>query len=158
MNTLVPVLHEEIIGPTSSENPRNGEGAIVSLGDDRLLLAWGRFMGPHDHSPAEIYGRFSEDGGYTWGNPFLMQENVGGCNVMSVSFLRLQSGDLLFGFLIKNRESEDCRFYVRRSSDEGQTWGARVLASPEEGYIVVCNDRLIQAATGRIVAAACTPL
>lgn len=70
---------------------------------------------------------------------------------MSVSFLRLRSGDLLFGFAVKNHKALDCRYYVRRSEDEGQTWSAPVLATPEEGYFIVNNDRLVQTSSGRLL-------
>ena len=155
MEGVVRALWEEIISPTSPRNPRNGEGAIVALPDGRLLLAWGRFAGPHDHSPAEILGRCSSDGGFTWGEAFLLQENLGRCNVMSASFLALRSGDLLFGFLVKGHKSGDCHFCVRCSADEGRTWSAPVVVTPEEGYFVVNNDRLLQAGTGRVVVPVC---
>jgi hypothetical protein len=141
-----------LIGPTSPLNPRNGEGAIVGLRESRLLLGWTRFTGGRDdHSAADIFGRVSEDGGYTWGESFLLQENVGAQNVMSVGFLRLRSGDLLFGYAIKHHVSQDCRYYVRRSADEGASWSNPVLATPEEGYFVVNNDRLVQTSTGRLL-------
>jgi len=144
--------HQEIICPIGPGNPRNGEGAIVALRDGRLLLGWSHFTGgKRDHAAAEIWGRISQDGGYTWGEPFTIQENVGLCNVMSVSFLRLRSGKLLLGFLVKNHESLDCRYWVRCSLDEGQSWDDRVLATPEEGYFVVNNDRLIQTSDGRLL-------
>ncbi len=147
----VPVLHEEIINPTGPGNPRNGEGDVVELRDGRLLMAWTRFSGPDDHSQGDIWGRYSHDGGFTWSEPFLLQENLGGCNVMCVSFLRLHSGVLLFGFAIKNHESADCHMYVRRSGDDGKTWSEPILASPEEGYMGANNDRLVQLASGRII-------
>lgn len=152
MENVVPSLHQEILGPISPENPRNGEGAIIELQDGRLLLGWTHFTGGReDHSAADIYGRISQDGGRTWGEPFMMQENVGARNVMSVGFLRLRSGDLLFGYAIKHHKSQDCRYYLRRSQDEGQSWSEPVLATPAEGYFVVNNDRLLQTASGRIL-------
>ena len=155
MQGVVPALSEGIIEPASPGNPRNGEGAIVALPDGRLLLAWGRFRGPHDHSPADILARYSNDGGFTWGEPFLLQENLGRCNVMSVSFLALLSGDLLFGFLVKGHESADCHFCVRRSADGGRAWSPTTVVTPEEGYFVVNNDRLLQTGTGRVVVPVC---
>ena len=137
--------HETIIAPTNEANPRNGEGAIVSLRDGRLLLAWTRFIGGgRDHSGAEIWARLSEDGGYTWYAPYRLQENIGRCNVMSVGFLRLHSGTLLFGFAVKNHPNDDCRYFVRHSNDEGKSWSEPLLAIPEQGYFVVNNDRLLQ--------------
>jgi len=151
----VDTLHEEIIAPTTPANPRNGEGAIVSLGHGGLLLAWSRFIGGgRDHSPAEIWARTSSNGGRVWDEPYLLQGNVGGCNVMSVSLLRLASDALLFGYLVKHHESQDCHYYVRRSDDDGETWSAPVLATPEAGYFVVNNDRLIQTRRGRLLAPA----
>ncbi|MGC8782248.1 MAG: sialidase family protein [Anaerolineae bacterium] len=147
----VPTLYETIINPTGPGNPRNGEGDIIALRDGRLLMAWSRFSGPDDHSQAEIWARHSDDGGLSWGEPFVLQENVGQCNVMSVSFLRLRSGDLLFGFAIKNHESQDCHMFVRRSADDGRTWSAAILATPEEGYIGANNNRLVQTRTGRVL-------
>jgi hypothetical protein len=152
LTRIVPARYESIIGPTSALNPRNGEGAIVALKDDHLLLGWTHFTGGrHDHSPADIHGRVSKNGGYAWGEPFLLQENVGAQNVMSVGLLRLQSGDLLFGYAIKHHASQDCRYYVRRSADEGANWFDPVLATPEDGYFVVNNDRLVQTRSGRLL-------
>lgn len=147
----IRTLHEEIINPTNPANPRNGEGAVVALTDGRLLMAWTKFTGPHDHSQGEIFGRHSQDDGFTWGEPFLLQENIGRCNVMCISFLRLQSGDLLLGFGIKNHESQDCHMYVKRSYNDGRTWGEPVLATPEDGYIGANNDRLVQTRSGRLL-------
>ena len=152
LSASVPKRHEIIIAPTSPENPRNGEGSIISLNDGRLLLGWTRFMGGgRDHSGAEVWGRISGDHGYSWSAPFLLQENIGQCNVMSAGFLRLDSGALLFGFAVKNHPSKDCRYYVRRSYDEGQTWDKAVLTILEEGYFVVNNDRLLQTTDGRLL-------
>ncbi|MBN1641229.1 MAG: exo-alpha-sialidase [Anaerolineae bacterium] len=152
MHDQVPRRHETLIAPTGPGNPRNGEGAIVPLRDGRLLLGWTHFTGGgQDHAAAEIWGRTSSDGGFTWDAPALLQENVGQCNVMSVGFLRLRSGALLFGYAVKHHPRDDCRYYVRRSYDEGQTWDPPVLATSEAGYFVVNNDRLLQTGEGRLL-------
>ena len=143
-----------VVAPAMARvNPRNTEGSIVTLRDGRLLLAYTRFYGGgSDHAFADISGMLSEDKGRTWGRPFLIQRNDAGCNVMSASFLRLQTGEILLGYLRKNAPRTDCRFYVRRSTDEGRTWGAEVCATPEPvEYYVVNNDRVIQLRTGRLV-------
>jgi len=156
MTEIVPTLFEEIICPTNPDNPRNGEGSIASLTDGRLLLAWTRFLGPDDHSAAEIWGRFSNDGGYTWGERFLMQDRVGKCNVMLANLRPLQSGDLLFGYCVKNDPFFDCQYYVRRSSDLGQTWEEPVLCTTEPGFYNMLNDTLLQMRSGRLVQPAAT--
>ena len=148
----VETYHQEMICPTGPGNPRNGEASIIPLRDGCLLLGWSHFTGGRrDHAAADIWGRLSQDGGYTWGDPFTIQDNVGQCNVMSVSFLRLHSGKLLLGFLVKNHETSDCRYWVRCSEDEGHSWSDRVLSIPEEGYFVVNNDRLVQISDGRLL-------
>ena len=152
MSLQVHKVYETIIAPTSKGNPRNGEASMIELRDGRLLLGWTHFTGGgRDHSGAEIWGRISNDGGFTWNKPFLLQENIGVCNVMSVGFLRLHSGALLLGFAVKNHPSDDCHYYVRCLDDAGQTWNHPVLAIPEPGYFVVNNDRLIQTSAGRLL-------
>jgi sialidase-1 len=92
----------------------------------------------------------SDDGGRSWGNPFLVKENDAQQNVMSVSLLRLKSGDLMLGYLRKNSD-RDCRFVVRRSSDEGKTWGPEVMVTEPVSYYVVNNDRIVQLSSGRLL-------
>ena len=143
-----------IVAPAIARvNPRNTEGSIVELKDGRLLLAYTRFYGGgSDHAFADISGMLSQDKGRTWGRPFLVQRNDAGCNVMSASLLRLQTGEVLLGYLRKNAPSTDCRFYVRLSTDEARTWGTEVCATPEPvEYYVVNNDRVIQLRSGRLV-------
>ena len=140
MLPTVPKLHQTVIAPTNPGNPRNGEASMVELLDGRLLLGWTRFTGGgRDHSGAEIWARESADGGFTWQRPYLLQENIGRCNVMSVGFLRLHSGTLLFGFAVKNHPRQDCRYYVRHSRDDGRTWGAPVIIDAQgNGRVFYC--------------------
>jgi hypothetical protein len=72
---------------------------------------------------------------------------------MSVSLLRLQSDEILLGYMVKNAW-DDCRLYVRPSADEMRSLGEAVCAIPESGYHVVNNDRLVQLSSGRILAPA----
>ena len=76
MPTTVAKRYETIIAPTDGDNPRNGEASMIELQDGRLLLGWTHFTGGgRDHSGAEIWGRISSDGGFTWDEPFVLQEN-----------------------------------------------------------------------------------
>jgi sialidase-1 len=133
-------------------NPRNSEGAFLHLKDGRILFAYTHFTGnDNDDGTAHIAGRFSSDGGQTWtGEDTLILPNEGTQNTMSVSLLRLASGEIAFYYLRKNSDY-DCRLYQRLSSDEAQTWGEPMLCTTAEGYFVVNNDRVIQLASGRLV-------
>ena len=135
---------------------RLGEGDIIELDDGRLLMAYSEFYGgTADHSAARIAGRLSEDGGFGWGKPFELQPNTGGQNVMSASFLRLNTGDIAFLYLVKNSNT-DLHAYIRKSDDEARTWSEPACATDEPGYHVVNNDRLVQLESGRIIVPACT--
>src|SRR4051812_19335141 len=53
----------------SKDNPRNSEGAFVSLKSGRILFLYTRFHGGSaDASPANIVSIFSDDAGRTWSN------------------------------------------------------------------------------------------
>ena len=140
-----------VVCPTSANNTRNGEGDMIELKDGSLLVAYTRWGGGgSDNDRAVIAGRISKDGGTTWGEDFVIQENDADMNVMSVSLLRLKSGEIMFGYLHKNSDA-DCRTIVRISSDEGKTWGPKVVADIGPGYHVQNNDRMVQLSTGRIL-------
>ena len=143
---------ESYIAKATEENPRNSEGDVVVLRDGTLFAAWSQFYGgAQDHAPARISAVKSADGGRTWSKPFTIQENQGKANVMSVSLLRSTSGDVLFFYLIKNSLS-DLKAYVRRSTDDTKTWSEPTLITPEPGYHVMNNARIIQLKTGRLLA------
>lgn len=138
--------------PPSEGNPRNTEGAFITLKDGRILFAYSRFAGTSDHAAATIVGRFSADGGKSWttaDTPIV--GNEGGMNVMSVSLLRLADGRIALFYLRKNSLG-DCRPYLRYSTDEASTWSEPVLCITEPGYYVLNNDRVIQLRNGRLIA------
>lgn len=144
----VPILD---INP-SPENPRNSEGAFATLADGRIWFCYTQFYGgASDHHPARIVGIESGDEGRTWSKPRVVIDNEGGANVMSVSLLRLASGKLALFYLRKNSWL-DCRPWMRTSVDEGRTWSSPVLMVSAPGYFVLNNDRVVQLASGRLVA------
>jgi sialidase-1 len=145
-------LIESVIAAPTAEHPRNSEGDVIALRDGSLLVAWTDFYGgvPDDYALARISAVRSRDGGRTWGERFTLAENTAGMNVMSVSFLRLQSGELLFFYCIKNSKT-DLKLVVRRSTDEAKTWTEPQRITPESGYHVMNNARAVQLAGGRIV-------
>ncbi len=141
-----------IVAQSTPENPRNTEGDIIELRDGTLLLAWSDFYagGMPDHAPARISAKASHDRGKTWGERFTLLENEGLQNVMSVSFVRLHSGDILLFYLRKNGP-DDLQAMVRRSSDELTTLSDPVRCTLDEGYWVVNNARVVQLCDGRLI-------
>lgn len=143
---------ESTIARATESNRRNTEGDIVVLKDGTLFAVWSDFYGSdRDDASARISGARSNDGGKTWSDRFTIQENVGEQNVMSASLLRSKSADILLFYGVKN-SPEDLHFFVRRSTDEAQSWGPSVPVNPEPGYYVMNNARVIQISNGRILA------
>ena len=143
--------------PPGPGNPRNAEGAFVTLRDGRILYAYTRTSGVlrdgiPDSGAAEIVARFSSDGGLTWTtNDTPVVANEGVFNVCCPTLLRLQSGEIALFYLRKNSMS-DCRPVMRRSFDEGATWGEPVeCVADDVAYYVLNNDRVIQLKDGRLL-------
>jgi sialidase-1 len=134
-------------------NPRNSEGDTAFLTNGHLMLTWTRFTGPEDHACADIPAIFSTDRGTSWSEPrVLVSADEAQQNVMSVSLLREHStGDLLLFYLRKNGTS-DLQVRLRRSRDEGASWGASQAVSTRPGYNVMNNARAVQLASGRLLA------
>jgi len=124
---------------------------MVELEDGRILLAYSHFYGgTRDDSSAYIGLRESTDRGLSWScEDQTLVENEGDANVMSVSFLRLTSGEIALFYAVKNGW-EDCKLYMRKSRDEGGTWSGAVCTIPQDGYYVVNNDRVVQLSSGRL--------
>ena len=133
-------------------NPRNSEGDFIQLKDGRILFIYTHFTGgTSDHASAYLAGRYSSDGGKTWTREDeIILPNEGNMNIMSVSLLRLNSGEVALFYLRKNSES-DCIPFMRVSTDEATTWSEPIRCMDEEGYYVVNNDRVVQLQNGRII-------
>lgn len=138
--------------PPGPGNPRNSEGDFIRLQDGRLLFVYTHFTGGGgDHSRAHLAGRFSSDGGRTWtATDVVILANEGEMNVMSVSLLRLKSGAIALFYLRKN-SPQDCRAYLRLSTDEAASWSDPIRCIPPAGYFVVNNNRVIQLRDGRLL-------
>jgi len=142
---------ETMLAQSTPENRRNSEGDVIALKDGTLLAAWSDFYGgSSDEAPARISAAISRDGGRAWSPRHTLLENTGKQNVMSVSFLRSRSGEVLFFYLVKNSGTE---LYpeVRRSRDEGKTWSAAVRVVTDPGYYVMNNARVVRLKSGRIL-------
>jgi hypothetical protein len=136
----------------SKENPRNSEGDIIELRDGRLCLIYTRFTGGSgDHAAADLAMRTSEDDGRSWSDDSIVVRRPGGLNVMSVSLLRLASGEIALFYLRKTSE-EDCRPLMCISTNEAETWSQPTMCITDKvGYYVLNNDRAVQLRAGRLI-------
>ena len=150
-------LNERVLHlPPGPDNPRNSEGDFITLKDGRILFIYSRYTGEStsDHAPAYLAGRTSSDGGKTWSTEDqLIVEREGDMNVMSVSLLRLQNGNIALFYLRKNAVT-DCIPMMRISTDEAETWSEPIACiTDKKGYFVLNNDRVIQLEDGRLMMA-----
>lgn len=140
--------------PPGPGNPRNSEGAFLTLTDGRILFIYSRFVGDScmDHATTHLMKMYSADGGSTWTEPeviFTTAEHEA-TNIMSVSLMRMLNGDVGLFYLIRKTLC-DMRPVLRRSSDEGETWSDYTVCVPRYGYFVINNDRATRLSDGRIV-------
>lgn len=143
------------LNPTPS-NPRNSEGDFVTLRDGRILFVYTHFDGgAADGDAAHLVGRYSRDQGVTWDDRDIdiVTREPGMQNIMSVSLLRLRDGSIGLFYLVK-RAKDDCRPYLRVSTDEAFSWSEPRAMIPDEvgGYHILNNDRVVLLASGRLVA------
>lgn len=135
------------------DNPRNSEGAFVECEDGTVLFAYSRFGGgAQDDAQADIALMRSTDGGRSFESQGILFKSgpIGVKNLMSVSFLKLSSGEIGLFYLVRKNE-EDMRLVLRRSADGGYSWSEAVEATPEKGYFVVNNSRIRRLKSGRIL-------
>jgi sialidase-1 len=149
-----PQGFEQMLAPSTQENRRNSEADILALPGRRLLLAWTEFYTAQgsDWGAARLASRWSRDGGRTWSEKTVLQENIAAMNVMEPDLLRLRSGKVLFAFCRKNSEA-DCAPMIRESADQARSFTAPrpVPIDPSPSYTGMNNDRMIQLRSRRVV-------
>lgn len=147
------VINVLVLNP-GPDNPRNSEGDFITLNDGRILYIYSHYTGTSsdDHAHAFLAGRYSSDNGDTWSNEDVrIVDQEGTMNVMSVSLLRLQNGEIALFYLKKN-STTDCIPVLRLSKDEAKTWSDPVpCIKDKEGYFVLNNNRVIQLKSGRLL-------
>jgi hypothetical protein len=141
---------------TGAGNPRNGEGSFIRLKDGRIMFAHTHYYGEAwtDHAIARIEAIYSSDEGESWSeSSVLLEKDSDALNIMSVSLIRLENGDLGMLYVRKSLINNDviCMPYFVRSTDEGKTFGEPISVIDEPGYYVVNNDRLQRLKSGRLL-------
>lgn len=134
-------------------NHRNSEGDFIQLKNGDILFVYTRYDAScDDHASANLYASISKDNGESFSEPYLIYDKntINATNVMSVSLMRMQNGDLGLYFL-KKEEYYQCRLFLVRSKDEGKTWSTPTLCTVGEGYFVVHNGRALTLSSGKII-------
>ncbi len=135
-------------------NPRNSEGAFLTLQDGSVLFAFTRYRGEsaEDYATADLCALISRDHGETFGEmrTLLTCEEENAVNIMSISLMHMADGEIGMFYLVRENRIR-LQMYLRRSADGGQSWGARVLCTPSDGFFVVNNDRVVRLRGGEIL-------
>ena len=140
----------------TENNPRNGEGSFIRLDDGSIMFGYTEFIGNSwdDDDDARICAVISTDEGESWSKKsvlFTKPENTK--NIMSLSFLRMNNGDIGAFYIVKNADSTD-RIVLTRSADNGKSWSEPIncLACIEVAdYYILNNDRVLKTKSGRII-------
>jgi len=141
-------------GPNGTYS-RHSEGDFLRLKDGRILFVYSRFTESYDDgAPSDLVACWSGDEGETWTEPVtvISASLFNTENVMSVSLMRMQNGDIGLFYIVKQTKSIN-RLILSRSGDEGRTFGTHIECSlPDRaGYYVLNNDRVERLSSGRLI-------
>ena len=154
INANLGEVVRDLLPSVEKKNPRNSEGAFLTLDNGDIIFIYSRYKGSSgaDDATADLCMLKSRDGGRTFGEDkvVLTCEGDDAVNMMSLSLMRMNNGDIGLFYLIRPNLTT-LQMYLRRSADGGETWGERVLCTPEIGYYVVNNDRVTRLSSGRII-------
>ena len=132
-------------------NPRNSEGAFLPLRDGRVLFVYTHFtQGMQDDAAASLWALTIQGDAAGAPAPLIPSPEDGADNLMSVSLLRMENGDIGL-FYLRRQGKTLLEMVLRRSGDEGRTWAAPTPVTPRTGYFVVNNDRVTRLSGGRIL-------
>jgi len=139
--------------PPKDDNPRNSEGAFITLKDGTIMFAYSRFRGNHwgDDMDADIVALYSYDNGESFIDERVLftKEEYDAKNIMSVSFIRLPDGEMAIFHCVR-MGFHDARLIMRKSPNEGKTFGKKINCINYPGYFVVNNDRVRLLSNNRI--------
>lgn len=147
-------LKEVMTLSAGENNPRNSEGDFITLKNGKILFIYSHFTGKSgaDDGNAILACRASGNNGNSWSaEDVKIVGQEGKMNVMSVSLLRMNNGEIALFYLRKNSDC-DCIPVIRTSSDEAVSWSdPRDCITDRKGYFVLNNSRVIQLRNGRIM-------
>ena len=141
---------------TSEFNQRNGEGSFAKLKNGKIIFGFTEFTTNdwEDDVEARIAYILSDDNGETWSDKKVLFERPRDAkNLMSLSFLRMNNGDLGAFYIVKNLDGTD-KIVFARSENEGETWTEPhncMECLEEQDYFVLNNDRVLKLKSGRIL-------
>jgi sialidase-1 len=159
---LLKPLHDQIVCPWSPEHPRHDHQLIFPLDDERLMLVWSEYYskaenpqarigqsGIGDAVPCQISSQISTNRGRTWGDRRVLQPNQWKHNVKHPNLVRLSDREILFSYVGWDSASQR-NVFMRRSKDNGASWGEAVQIS-EPGWYCNNADRALRLSTGRVL-------
>ncbi len=159
---LMEPVFDEIIRPWTPEHPRHDHQLVLPLDEDRLLFVWSEYYSTGKNRPAKeghakvddafacrISSMISTDRGRSWGEKKVLQPNLWKLNVKHPNLVRLSEREILFSYV--GWDSAAARnVYMRRSMDNGATWGEQFQIS-EPGWYCNNADRALRLSTGRVL-------
>lgn len=159
---LLTPIHDAVVCPWTPRNPRHDHQLIFPLDGERLLLVWSEYYdddpdpattvggaGIGDEVPCRISSMVSTDRGRTWGGHKVMQPNVWKHNVKHPNLVRLSETEVLFSYVGWDSPTNR-NVFMRRSTDNGATWGEQMQVS-EPGWYCNNADRALRLSTGRVI-------
>ncbi|GEP89452.1 BNR repeat-like domain-containing protein [Chitinophaga terrae (ex Kim and Jung 2007)] len=120
-----------------------GFPSSISLGQNKWLMAVNRYSTVSDFKSANIVAKLSNDGGKTWGDEYVLQQNIGAVQTASPSFVRINATEVWLIFLVKH-DTKNCDVYYKVSKDNAQTWGEPKKINTLQGYHVINNSRVVK--------------
>lgn len=159
---LLQPIFEQIVCPWSPQHPRHDHQLIFPLDEERLMFVWSEYYskestpqkrkgksGIGDDVSCQITSMISHDRGRTWTERRVLQHNEWKHNVKHPNLIRLSNSEILFSYVGWSSPSQR-NVFMRRSTDNGTTWGEQVQIS-EPGWYCNNADRATRLSTGRVL-------
>ena len=142
------------ISPATDKSPRNVEGDFLVRQDGSLLAVWcNSYRSNGDLKIAtRLCASESYTGGRTWEERYTLQETLGDDTIGAVSLMPLPNREVLLFFLVASGDvPHDVHVYVRRSFDEGKTFGSPMQITRDAGRHFLLQGRCVQLSRGRLL-------